>query len=227
MEIKSHGYIEKASKLGEGEVEVVVTTADWDSHDERILPEGVDYKQYLKGNNVILWAHDGFNLPIGNTTKMWLEGKKLMARAKFYLADEFPAKVYQYVLDGVVKAVSIGGMVDEWDEDGRTINRLTMKEFSFVSVPANDKALVVSKSQQVELDGLAKAYARKKFVEDEDELPRQIEDLEKLVATLKELAFGETKKDSANKVRVVLRQAQAVDHQAENVIRTIKLKRDK
>lgn len=36
-----------------------------------------------------------------------------MARAKFYLKDDFPRKVYQYVLDGVVKAVSIGGTVEE------------------------------------------------------------------------------------------------------------------
>ena len=227
MYIKSEGYIEKATKLADGEVDVVVTTPDWDAHGERILPEGVDYQKYVKGNNVILWGHDGFNLPIANTTKMWMDGRKLMARAKFYLKDEFPAKVYQYVLDNVVKAVSIGGMVDEWDDDGVTIKKMTMKEFSFVSIPANDKALVSAKSltdtQQTEFNQLARAYARKMFVDDDNRLTKDVEVLENLVATLKELAIdGETHKDSAKTIRVVLRQAQAVDHQAEKIIKVVK-----
>lgn len=229
MEVKLEGYIEKAAKAGEGEVDVVVTTPDWDSHGERINPEGVDFKDYLKGNNVVLWGHDGFNLPIANTTKMWYEGRKLMARAKFYLKDDFPAKVYQYVLDGVVKAVSIAGMVDEWGEDGLTVERLKMKEWSFVSVPANDRALVSAKSltgeQRAEFRGLANMYARKMLEKNggNTELKKDIETLETLVATLKEVATpGETQDASASNVRVVLRQAQAVDHQAERIIKVVK-----
>lgn len=99
MLIKADGYIEKATKLSEGEVDVVVSTGDIDAHGERINVKGIDYKSYLKGNNVILWGHDGFNLPIGNTTKMWLDGDKLMARAKFYLKEEFPRKIYQHIVD--------------------------------------------------------------------------------------------------------------------------------
>lgn len=228
MEVKAHGLIEKAAKLSEGEVDVVVTTPAWDSYDERILPEGVNYKDYMKGNNVILWAHDGYNLPIGNATKMWLDGKKLMARAKFYLKDDFPAKVYQYVLDGVIKAVSIGGSVEQWGEDGRTIEKLTMKEFSFCSVPANNEALVTAKSinnkQKAEFNGLARAYARKVLVGEPDQVQSQIKVLKSLVATLEEVAMCEPGGESAaNKnIRVVLRSAQAVDHQAEQVIKVVK-----
>lgn len=224
MIVKTEGYIEKATKLAEGEVDVVVTTPDWDSHGERINPEGVNYKDYLKGNNVILWAHDGFNLPIANTTKMWMDGRKLMARAKFYLKDDFPRKVYQYVLDGVVKSVSIGGMVEEWGDDGVTIEKLTMKEFSFVSVPANDKAMVAAKmsgEQKAEFRSMANLYARKQLATG-DQLQQHISVLEGLVATLKEVAISEP--HEAGTRRVVLRSAQAVDNQAEKVIRTIKLK---
>lgn len=228
MYVKKDGYIEKASKLAEGEVDVVVTTPDWDAHGERILPEGVDFKSYLKGNNVILWAHDGFNLPIGNATKMWVEDRKVMARAKFYLKDEFPRRVYQYVLDGVVKAVSIGGQVEEWDDDGMTIKKLLMKEFSFVSVPANEKSLVTAKSlstkENTEFQSLARMYARKCLVSGDDEIQKNITVLESLVATLKEVAISEPQEASAANIRVVLRQAQAVDHQAEQLIRSIKLK---
>lgn len=226
--IKKDGVIEKASKLSEGEVDFVVSTSDWDAHGERIDVNGIDYKSYLKGNNVILWAHDGFNLPIGNATKMWIDGNKLMARAKFYLKDDFPRKVYQYIIDGVLKAVSIGGMVEEWGEDGLTIKRLSMKEFSVVSVPANEHALVANKSftteKQSEINGLARAYARKCLADTGSDVHKNIEVLESLVAALKEVALSEPQEEEATSIRVMLRSAQAVDHQAEKTIKSIKLK---
>jgi hypothetical protein len=236
MLIKADGYIEKATKLSEGEVDVVVSTGDIDAHGERINVKGIDYKSYLKGNNVILWGHDGFNLPIGNTTKMWLDGDKLMARAKFYLKEEFPRKIYQHIVDGVVKAVSIGGMVEEWGSDGITISRLKMKEFSFVSIPANEFALVASKSykpldgdQNAELRLLGNNYARKIFSKSDgvNEIHKNIEVLDTLVATLKELAISEPQDvlaDESTNYRVVLKQAQVVDQQVETVIKSIKLK---
>jgi HK97 family phage prohead protease len=232
MIIKADGYIEKATKLAEGEVEFVVSTGDIDSHGERISVKGIDYKTYMKTNNVILWGHDGFNLPIGNAVKMWVDGDKLMARAKFYLKDDFPRKVYQYIMDGVLKAVSIGGMVEEWGSDGMTISKLKMKEFSVVSVPANDYALVANKAfgedKQAEISAMANMYARKVLLKNtgETELQDKIQVLDSLVATLKEVALGEPQETTASesKRHVVLRQAQAVDQQVEAVIRTIKLK---
>lgn len=234
MHIKADAYIEKASKLAEGEVEFVVSTGDWDAHGERINIDGIDLKEFKK-NPVVLWGHDGFNLPIAKATKIWKSDGKLMARAQFYLKDEFPAKVYNYILDGFLNAVSIGGMVKEWGHDGLTIAELTMKEFSVVSIPANQNALVTSKSlegdQKAELNGLARAYARKVFTEkDKSGFLQSIENLETLVATLKELAVtGEPHDAQADDKetpvirRVVLRQAQAVDQQVEAVIRHIKL----
>lgn len=232
MQIKADAIIEKATRLAEGEVEFVVSTGDLDSHGERVNVAGIDYKKYVKGNNVILWAHDGFNLPIGNTTKMWIEDNKLMARAKFYLKDEFPRKVYQYILDGVVKAASIGGVVEEWSNDGLEIARMTMKEWSIVSVPANDFALVANKAytkdKQTEMNSLARTYARKLFVKtDGDELHENIKTLKKLTAALEELALSEPQEEMAKKpekVRVVLRQAQVVDHQVEKIILVVKRK---
>src|SRR3990167_11453697 len=128
MDVKLSGYIERATKLKEGEIEFVISTDDWDSYGERILPEGIDFKDYKK-NPVVLYAHDGFNLPIAKTTKIWQEGKKTMARAMFNMADNFPAKVYQYILDGFINAASIGGQVVDWAEDGVTITKLIMKEW--------------------------------------------------------------------------------------------------
>lgn len=229
MQIKGYGIIEKAAKLQEGEVEFVVSTNALDAHGERIDVDGIDIKDYKK-NPVVLWGHDGFNLPIAKATKVWKEGGKLMARAKFYLKDDFARKVYEYIVDGYLNAVSIGGMVKDWGEDGITIKGLLMKEFSVVSIPANQEALVASKSldgnQKAELRALGNAYARKLLESEagQTEVQKNIETLETLVATLKEVAVSETHDDTAanNNVRVVLRQAQAVDHQIERVIKVVK-----
>jgi len=234
MYIRSENYIEKASKLSEGEVEFVVSTGDVDAHGEIINVDGIDLKDFKK-NPVVLWGHDGFNLPIAKATKIWKSDGKLMARAMFYLKDEFANKVYNYILDGFLNAVSIGGMVKEWGEDGITISKLLMKEFSVVSIPANQNALVSNKSlsdeQHTELKGLANAYARKMLTKDGGmtDIKQSADTLFKLATTLKEITDGEPDGDLENNKsirRVVLRQAQAVDKQAETVIRQIKLKEE-
>lgn len=228
MIIKTEALIEKANKLGEGEVEFVVSTNDLDAHGERINVDGIDVTDFKK-NPVVLWGHDGSNLPIAKATKIWKENNKLMARAKFYLKDEFAAKVYEYILDGFLQAVSIGGMVKEWGEDGITIDKLLMKEFSVVSVPANPKALVANKSlsdeQQSELKTLGNVYARKMLAKESPyEIVKHIDVLESLVATLKEVAKSEPDENRPKDItrKIILRQAQAVDKQAEKII--VKLK---
>lgn len=231
MHIKTYGLIEKSSKLKEGEVEFVVSTNAWDAHGERINVDGIDLKDYKK-NPVVLWGHDSYNLPIARATKIWKEGNKLMARALFKMNDAFPRRVYEYIVDGFLNAVSIGGMVEEWGNDGLTIAKMNMKEFSVVTVPANQEALVSAKSldgnQKAELRALANIYARKMLDSEDNQIVKQIEVLETLVATLKEVAVAspssdETNDDSANnKIRVVLRTAQAVDQQTEKVIKVVK-----
>jgi len=232
MEIKSSGYIEKANKLAEGQVEFIVSTGVLDAHGERINVEGINTKDFMK-NPVVLWGHDGFNLPIAKALKGWKENGKLMAKAQFYLKDAFARKVYDYIVDGYLNAVSIGGMVTEWADDGLTINKLNMKEFSVVSVPANPEALATAKSLDVdkkaELNALANAYARKLLDKNmgQNDIVKSIEVLDKLVASLREVAVGKTQTTEVDEVtnkRVVLKQAQVVVQQAETVIKTIKLK---
>jgi len=229
MQIKTFGLIEKASRLSDGEVEFIVSTSAWDAHGERIDVEGINFKDFKK-NPVVLWGHDGFNLPIAKATKIWKDNGKLMARALFDSSDEFAMKVYDKIKNGFLNAVSIGGMVEEWGSDGVTIAKLNMKEFSVVSIPANPQALATAKSlseeEQTEVDELiimAKSYARKQL--SNGKLIEEVNILEKLIATLKEVAQSETHDvETANNRRVILSIAQGVDKQAETVIKTIKLK---
>jgi hypothetical protein len=107
-----------------------------------------------------------------------------------------------------------------------TIDKLTMKEFSVVSVPANQEALVSAKSfdgnQKAELNGLARMYARKVLANDDNELHQTIKVLKTLTASLEEVALSGPPEDRANNIHVVLRSAQAVDHQVEKVIKVVK-----
>lgn len=228
MQITKYGLIEKAASLKDGEIEFIVSTNDWDAHGERINVDGINFKDFKK-NPVVLWGHDGFSLPIAKATKVWKEGKKLMAKAVFDLEDTFASEVYRKIKDGFLNAVSIGGMVEEWGSDGLTISKLNMKEFSVVSIPANPKALATAKSltdeEQEEVEKLDNLF-RKRIVKEfnQTEVIDRIKTLEKTVATLKEVAESETNELQANNnLRVVLRQAQVVDKQAEQVIKTIKV----
>lgn len=233
MHIKADGFIEKANKLQEGEVEFVVSTNAWDSHGERINVDGINVKDFMK-NPVVLWGHDGFNLPIAKASKVWKDAGKLMAKAKFFLDDAFSNKIYKYIVEGRLSAVSIGGMVEEWADDGLTVSKMTMKEFSVVSVPANPEALAVNKSmilnsdELLQLNALANSYARKMLekANGETELTKSVDVLDKLVATLREVAESKPQEVTAEPInkRVVLKQAQVVVQQAEKVIRVIKLK---
>ena len=224
MHIKTDGLIEKAAKLSEGEVEFVVSTNALDSYGERINVDGIATKDFMK-NPVVLWGHDSFNLPIAKATKVWKDGNKLMARAKFYLKDDFPRKVYNYIVDGYLNAVSIGGKVEEWGDDGITIKKMNMKEFSVVSVPANPEALLTAKSlsdnEMSDLRAAANMYARKTILS-QDELQRDIQALKTLVASLEEVAL-ETKEGTATN-HTVVRLAQSVDHQVEKIITKVKYK---
>lgn len=232
MHIQSEAYIEKASKLKEGEVEFVVSTGAIDDHGQKINVDGIDLKDFKK-NPVVLWGHNGFDLPIATAKKIWKEGNKLMAKAEFFLDDEFSAKVYDYIVKGRIKAVSIGGMVQEWGSDGMTISKMLMKEFSVVTIPANQEALVSAKGYEPlkqeendELEALAKGYARKLVTKGQPtELTKDIKLLETLVATLKEVASSETHEQQADELsikRVVLKQAQTVDKHVEKIIVQLK-----
>lgn len=225
MQIKQYGIIEKAKKLAEGEIEFIVSTNALDAHGERIDVSGISLKDYQK-NPVILWAHNGFDLPIAKATKIWKSKGKLMAKAQFDMDDMFPRKVYSKIVNGFLNAVSIGGQVDEWSEDGVTIKKMNMKEFSVVSIPANPEALATANTMSPEdlneLDTLAKAYALKILHDPDIDLAEKIDVLEKTVATLKEVASSEPNVDKASHRRVILRQAQVVDKQAETIIVTLK-----
>ena len=74
MHIKADAYIEKASKLAEGEVEFVVSTGDWDAHGERINIDGIDLKEFKKNPD----AYPGSIKEAAQRVGLWSRGKLVM-----------------------------------------------------------------------------------------------------------------------------------------------------
>lgn len=156
--ITSSFEINKSVRLEDGEVEVLVSNSGLDRHGEQILVEGIDLKA-IKQNPVVLWGHDYASLPIGKINKIWKSAGNLMARIK--LATEvydFANMVYKLIQEGVINAVSIGGIVKEWNEDFSIIKKMEMIELSVVPVGAHPDALVTAKALNISEEQVKKSF---------------------------------------------------------------------
>lgn len=97
----------------------------------------------------LLYNHDRDKV-IGKISKAWIEGNRGMAEVEFDSDDESEV-IYQKVLSGTLKGVSVGYRIDSWEEvmpnkqsaDGRftgpceIARKWTPYEISIVSVPAD------------------------------------------------------------------------------------------
>lgn len=133
-------------ELGNGVFEAVITTSTIDRGGESIDTAGIDTTNYMN-NPVVLYGHDYEGLPIGKAVKLSQFKNKI--KAQFQLAVEeypFAATVAALIKGGYLNATSIGGIVKQWSEDYKTIKEMEMVEFSVVPVPANQEALMTSRS---------------------------------------------------------------------------------
>jgi HK97 family phage prohead protease len=127
------------------------STFDLDRFDERIDPEGWDFKQYLK-NPVIEWAHR-YDIPaIGKADGLYTDDKGLHGSIIFNDKDYDPFgwAIGERVRNGVIRAGSVGFRILEIElpskedsKDGTTLifRKQELLEFSVCNVPANPFAL--------------------------------------------------------------------------------------
>ncbi len=139
----------------EGTIRVICSTEDMDRGGEVIVQRGIDLQPY-SANPVVLWQHDPMH-PVGEATSIAMEDDRLVATVRFAppgisaTAD----MVRGLVKAGILKGVSVGINPVETEPmdpaDGRKnapvrYIKSELLEFSFVSIPANPNALVVSRS---------------------------------------------------------------------------------
>jgi phage head maturation protease len=121
---------------------------------------------------VVLYNHNRDNV-IGKVTRAWIEDGKGRAEIEFD-SDDQSEVIRQKVESGTLKGVSVGYMVDSWEEvmpgkqssDGRftgpcsIARRWAPYEISIVSIPADTTVGVGREMEQVQERDLMETYAR-------------------------------------------------------------------
>jgi HK97 family phage prohead protease len=130
--------------------------------------ELVNYKR----NPIVLFQHQSSN-PVGISTKVWIDGQKLLARIKLAAEGTSPFidTLRKLLAQKIVRAVSVGFMPTKEpnyirDEKNDRITGLEfvgqeLTEISLVSVPANAGALNLAKSLNI-----PEAHVQRVFKED-------------------------------------------------------------
>ena len=149
----------------------VITTDKVDRDAEVVVTQGLSFDDFNK-NPVVLFMHNQMQL-VGKA--LWVKASKGEVRAKTQFAQTpLAEEVFQLIKQGILKGVSIGmdyatmqrRDLTEQDVKGRpdwagaraVIEKATVLEFSFVSIPANPDALV--QAEKSGLVCLTKSYFR-------------------------------------------------------------------
>lgn len=134
--------------------------------------EGAIDMTRLTEMGVVLYNHNRNNV-IGKVTRAWIEDGKGRAEIEFD-SDDQSEVIRQKVESGTLKGVSVGYMVDSWEEvmpgkqssDGRftgpcsIARRWAPYEISIVSIPADTTVGVGREMEQVQERDLMETYAR-------------------------------------------------------------------
>lgn len=136
-------FVQSVKDAGDtGTFEVIITTADIDRAGEIISLDGWDFSNYLK-SPVVLWGHNYQEPPIGICLSLEKVNGAIVAKGKF-APTPFAQQIRALYDLGMCRATSVGFIPTE--QEGNTITRAELLEFSFVSVPANPYALSLRRS---------------------------------------------------------------------------------
>ena len=222
--------------LGNGAFSATVTTSDIDRTGESIDTQGVSIDTYMQ-NPVVLYGHDYQGLPIGKTTKLTSFKNKMTAQFQLAIAEyPFAATVAAMIKGGYLNAVSIGGIVKQWNEDYTQIQAMEMLEFSVVPVPANPSALITASFE--EATGKSLGEVQKEFHDfvqksttdklkglDNDELGRHIKSLRELLTILEATSTEKGEDHTDEKITLTIRKtAGKISQSGQDIIKLVKAK---
>jgi HK97 family phage prohead protease len=136
-----------------------ITTGAVDRDRDRINVAGWNFDNFRK-NPVVLWAHDGRQLPVGKAVALDPSADRVSATVKFLPAEgygeagAFADSVYRMAKDEWLWATSVGFRPMKWDftddkdrgaDDwwpGIDFHECELVEFSLCTVPSNPEALI-------------------------------------------------------------------------------------
>ena len=170
----------------------VVSTPEVDRYGTIIVPSGIDYTAYL-ANPIVLAQHDSDQWPIGRCLGFAMNGENLEATIQVECVTEEGKKLTKLINAGFVKAVSVGIIPTEYEEqtiDGKKVTIYTkseLVEFSVVSVPANRQALIKKSLKTLIQDSIQKYKKEKRMLT--PEIAAKIQD--ELLPAIKEAFINE------------------------------------
>lgn len=127
---------------------MTVSTASLDREGDRVLPEGGDFKSFLR-NPVLCWAHSREGIPIGSVTQVSADSTGVRIQWAWLENDPFADRVKNAWEQGIVRAASIGFISKRStrNQDGG-VDHLAWEllEVSLCPVPANPSAVRTLKS---------------------------------------------------------------------------------
>jgi HK97 family phage prohead protease len=165
----------------EDSVDWVMSDMSLDRDQERVDPDGADFKNFKK-NPVVLWAHDYARPAIGKIANPKVKDGRVTGKVEFDSKDndEFAYMVGQKVKKGFISAGSIGfkpntvEFVDEPKDSTRLVHRKwELMEFSICNVPSNPNAMAVRAEDDMDAKKVAELEA--KVVALETELAKEKE----------------------------------------------------
>ena len=137
-----------------------------DRDNDVVSLDGWDLENYKK-NPVVLFGHNGSQLPIARSKSLYKYQGKFKSKAEFTPRDvnSFGHMVYQMYANGFMKATSVGFMPKQWDwtkDESRPMGidfaKQELLEWSAVPVPANPEALIEAHAAGIDTQPL-KAWA--------------------------------------------------------------------
>lgn len=160
------------------QMKFIISNEDVDRDGDIVRQEGWDLAAF-RTNPVFMAIHDRDKFPIGKFLDIGVQEKVLTGTVQF--ADKGTYEVADLAWDlyqqGIMKAVSVGfrpispweDNVEENEHGGFTYNKQELLEVSAVPVPANPKALAISKQyKQNTTDMLIKFVQQSENVKEEE-----------------------------------------------------------
>lgn len=156
------GFLEKAPADSGYDGTFILSTQSVDRDGDILDIDGWDLENFKK-NPIALWQHDHKN-PVGVWENIRFEADRLVADLKLG-STRLAEMTRQLIQDGILKAVSVGFKALEGEprnEDrpwsGYHFTKQELLEASLVSVPANQEALLLSKSLELSDEELSAIF---------------------------------------------------------------------
>ncbi|MDR4469108.1 MAG: HK97 family phage prohead protease [Nitrospira sp.] len=127
---------------------MIVSTATVDRDGDRVMPEGADFKNFLR-NPVLCWSHAHSDIPIGSVTHLAADAIGIKIYWKWLQNDPLANRVRNAWEQGVVRAASIGFLPRRAvrnEYGGQDHREWELIEISLCAIPANPQAVRTLKS---------------------------------------------------------------------------------